>query len=548
MNDTKTIERCGVLGIIMMLILGPLFGTIGVILAHVIIKFYGQYYLCLIMPLLMAWLLGLGLSVAARIGRCTRLNLIAVLLILLASAACYGGLLFLNDYHDQQAPPTIVDEAFWLIEDGQNFLHNLPYVGDYVPPAADTEREAQHLGAALADFFERFFDLAEGPLVVGQIFDLALMTPVRHYLIHPGITAWLPAANDDGEQIRAHGQLILSQNFASAWMLWSVELLLVFVVALVMARGGAKRALRTRVKKFQKAGLNVDPHHTPSGKPAKQKAQAKRAKTAVIEDVDIPSAAEDEAAAAGAEPAKGKKKKAKPPKPPKEKKIKPPKEKTGLFGLGRKKKPAESEREAEESDAGDLDRAGEPALYALVLHQYNPARESDLVQLIQQVGQLSPDKARRLLKVPSLLKRDVSAQDAKAAIDTFNQVQAQVKLITMEQLLQIQQKQQGATAPPPPQAPPAPPQAPAGSPGDHYALILKRIEPTRQREILELLSSLSGKPADQLLHTLKPPALVLRDATRDEVMMIAQQFHNLQAEVQSLTMTQLQQLMAKNKK
>jgi hypothetical protein len=340
-------------------------------------------------------------------------------------------------------------------------------------------------------------------------------------------------------------------------MLWSVEFLLVFLVAVLKTRKGTKQALKSRVKKLQKAGLNVDPTKR---KPAKKKKEKKkRIKTSAIEDVEITpelEASSTPSAGQTAEeaPAKGKKpKKKKEKKPKKEKKAQPKKEKKGFFSFGGKKKKAQEKAKAPESAGGADEFPDDQTMYALILHQYDPARESDLVQLIEQVGQMSEAKARRLLKVPSLLKRDVSAQEAKFAIDKFHQVQAQVKLITMEQLLEIQKKQQPApqpAAPPQPKAANTPPPAPpsSGAPGERYALILKRFNPEQQGAVLELLSSLSGKSADQLQKTLKPPALVLRDATRDEVMMIAQQFQNLQADVQSVTMAQLQQLIAKSKK
>lgn len=556
MTDTHKLERCGFLAFLMMLIFGTLFGIIAVVLTHIVIKFYSQYYLMLIFPLLMAWILGFGLAMGAKIGRCTRVNVIAAILVLLFSIVCYGMLLFLNDYYDQQAPSpdTIVDEGLLLVEDGQNFLHKLPYVGDYVPLVENTERESQHLGAALTDFADRFLDLAQAPLVIGNIFDLAIFTPIRDYLIYPGIIDWLAATNADGEQIREHGQLVLSENFASIWMLWSVEFLLVFLIALLKTRKGAKQALKARVKKLQKAGLNIEPNQRKkSAKKKPKEKKKKRAKTSAIDDVEIApelSGGASSVSVAQEEGEKGKKQKKK-----KEKKAKPKKEKKGFFSFGRKKETVQEQIESPGTAAGpvEMEFPEDQTMYALILHQYDPSRENDLVQLIQQVGQMPPDKARRLLKVPSLLKRDVSAQDAKFAIDKFNQVQAQVKLITMEQLLEIQKKQQGAQpsqqstpSAQPKAAPPSPP--PAGGPGERYALILKRIEPSRQEAILELLSSLSGRPVDQLQHTLKPPALVLRDATRDEVMMIAQQFQNLQAEVQSVTMAQLQQLIAKSKK
>lgn len=543
----------------MMLIFGTLFGIIGVVLAHIVIKFYAQYYLMLVFPLLMAWILGFGLSFGARIGRCTRLNVVSAIVVLLFSMTCYGALLFFNDYYDQQdpRPVTIVDEALLLAEDGQNFLHNLPYVGDYVPLVENTKREAQHLGAAVTDFAGRFVDLAQEPLVIGNIFDLAIVTPIRDYLIYPGITDWLAATNADGEQIREYGQLILSESFASAWMLWSVEFLLVFLVAILKTHNGARKALKNRVKKLQKAGLNVDPAKT---KPAKKKKdKKKRVKTSAIEDVEIAPGLEagsppPAGPATEEAPAKGKKsKKKKEKKPPKEKKETPKKEKKGFFSFGSKKKKVQEQAEVSDTAGGTTEFSEDQTMYALILHQYDPTRESDLVQLIEQVGQMSEAKARRLLKIPSLLKRDVSAQEAKFAIDKFQQVQAQVKLITMEQLLEIQKKQQPvsqpAAAPQPKGATTPPPVLPSsGVLGERYALILKHFHPEQQGAVLELLSSLSGKPADQLQKTLKPPALVLRDATRDEVMMIAQQFQNLQADVQSVTMTQLQQLIAKSKK
>lgn len=596
MSENTKIDRCGFFAFLMLLILGTLFGVIGVAVAHIVMTFYAQYYLMLVMPLVLAILLGFGLSKGVSIGRCTRLNLVGTVVVLFFSIVCYAGVLFLNDYYAQQGPPpaTIVDEALWLVEDGQNFLHELPYVGNYVPaaspgteaqppveavnaaPSATDDEAAEneappdatpaapatrpHLGAALIDFGQRLPELAQQPLVIGHIFDLALLTPVRGYLLYDGVTEWRAATGENGERIREHGQLIFNPALAKAWMLWVLELLLVFLVALMNTRGGTKKARQNLVKKLRKAGLSVDPEESRKSektKPKKPK-KKKKVKTSVIEDVDIsadlgaPAVPESVESEDGDSQGKTKKKKKK---KKKEKKPKAAKEKKGLFGFGRKKQQAEEPDEAEAAGEGGaaMDVSEDATLYALVLHQYNPGREHDLVQLIQQVGQMSADKARRLLKVPSLLKRDVSAQDAKFAIEKFNQVQAQVKLITMEQLLQIQQKQQGAQAapPPPPQPKASPPpiqQPPAGASGEQYALILKRIDANRQQETLELLASLSGKSVAQLQQTLKPPALVLRDATRDEVMMIAQQFQSLQATVQSVTMTQLKQLIAKKKK
>jgi uncharacterized protein YjcR len=186
------------------------------------------------------------------------------------------------------------------------------------------------------------------------------------------------------------------------------------------------------------------------------------------------------------------------------------------------------------------------------LHQYEAKRQTDLVWLIQQISQVSEERAKRLLKVPSLLKRDVTTQEAQIAIEKFKQVQAQVKLITMDQLAEIQKKQQPPTQPARPasqQSPSVPAQSSdsllKGDSNERYALILRKIEPTQRKQVLELLSSLSNTPTAQLQQNLKTPALVLRDATRDEVTMIAQQFRMVQADVKVLTMTELQKLMTR---
>jgi hypothetical protein len=146
----------------------------------------------------------------------------------------------------------------------------------------------------------------------------------------------------------------------------------------------------------------------------------------------------------------------------------------------------------------------------------------------------------------------------------FKHVQAQVKLITMEQLLELQKKQQGVQPPQKPAAQATPTQpaqavpkpaaqvapkpgqpSPPGTTEERYALILRKFDTVQRKAVLELLSSLSGTPVVQLQQTLKTPALILRDATKDEVTMIAQQFQALQADVKTLTMGELQKLMTK---
>lgn len=148
------------------------------------------------------------------------------------------------------------------------------------------------------------------------------------------------------------------------------------------------------------------------------------------------------------------------------------------------------------------------------------------------------------MKVPSLIQRDLTAGQATIAIEKFNQVQAQVKLITMEQLAQLQKKQQQVAQPSSPAA--ASPVSSGGSAaGDRYALVLRKFDQAQRKQVLELLSSISKTPANQLQQSLKTPALVLRDASKDEVTMIAQQFQKIHADVKMLTMAELQKLMTR---
>jgi hypothetical protein len=115
----------------------------------------------------------------------------------------------------------------------------------------------------------------------------------------------------------------------------------------------------------------------------------------------------------------------------------------------------------------------------------------------------------------------------------------------MEQLEELQKKQHQTVQPPRSQAAPPPPVTPKDDAGERHALILRKFDPAQRKPIIELLSSLSNTPVAQLQQTLKTPALVLRDASKDEVTMIAQQFRTIQADVKILTMAELQKLMAR---
>lgn len=602
-----------------MLFFGVMFGALGVWAAHLLTKHLSNYYLILIPAIVAGILLGLGLNLGAKIGRCSRFSIIAFIFALLAAVVMYGSLLFFNHYHDTSAPQaSIVEEVLFLFADSWNFLAELPYVSDYMkpvtdqqvrdtltgvpglsalippadqPPASDgqppqdstadaanaaTDQTAapqaasarEHIGRQIMAFAKALPQkaIAEEPVLIGSIFNLVIFAPVQQSLEIPGITQW------DGKP--EDGRLLFDARAVQPWMAWSVEAVFAWLIAALMTRSGTNAAYdrhQSRIEQSggrQRQGLQIKPpsaakQESVAGaakeKPAKEKKAGfswfKRKKKATI-PLEETASPEIEATPTPADT--------------------PKKEKGGLFGWLKKKSAAKTEEAPETpASAGKDDmnfelpeEGGEPPQdqrFALILHQYEPTRQEDLVQLIQQIGQVPEDRARKLLKTPSLIKRDVTVQQANIAIQKFNQVHAQVKLMPMEQLLQLQTKQQPAppetpkspqpaqlaakkpapTAPKPtPAAAPAP--IPQGAPGERYALILRKFDPAQRKHVLELLGSLSGTPPTQLQQTLKTPALVLRDSSKDEVTMISQQFQKIQADVKVLTMTELQKLMNKN--
>lgn len=539
-KKTKRFGKCGFLALIVMLFTGTIFGVLGVILSHIYTKYYEDYYLIFVVSIVMIFSLGIGLYLGARIGRCSRFSFLTFLLVLFFSIVCYGSLLFLNHYYDSLAekPAMIPDEYFRIVEDVQNFLAALPWVTDYVPPVENVPRD--NIGTQILDFIKTFPEraLLPEPIVIGKIFDLALFAPVREYLEYPGITRW------DEENT----QLVFDEQAVKPWMLWAAECGLLWLITLLITRRGTTKAYLKFQERLKKRGgwqpvrdhdtsLDMTPSQPLQKKPDEKVKKKKRSffgrkKTSKIPTEEA-APQETETGTPALNEAEEKKKK-----------------KKGGWFRRKSREPevqTESERPTPEAppDLGLEFPEEEPEqLYALILHQYPPDREDDLVRLIQQVGQVPEERARRLLKVPSLIKRDMTTQDAQIATEKFKQVQAQVKLITMKQLVELQKKQQ-PSAPPSPKPPAAPQQPPGAGAGERYALILRKFDSSQRKPVLELLSSLSNTPAAQLQQTLKTPALILRDATKDEVTMIAQQFQTIQADVKMLTMTELQKLMAR---
>ena len=220
----------------MMLMTGTIVGGVGVVLAHILTTSGARYYLILVFPIVMALFLGAGLFLGARMGGCTRLPGGAVIVVLMCALVCYGALLFLNDYYDKLTPQpaTVSQEIAHLAAETQNFLGKLPFLSKYVQPA---DPNAGDIGTRVGDFITTLPELAQKtPVIIGAIFDRALLLPVKGYLVSPGVTAW------DDER----GALVFDAQLVKPWMQWAVELLLVFLIALLMTRGGDKKGRDAR--------------------------------------------------------------------------------------------------------------------------------------------------------------------------------------------------------------------------------------------------------------------------------------------------------------
>ncbi len=591
---------------ISMLFFGAIFGGIGLIAAHLLMRHLESYYLILIPAIALGVLLGLGLNFGAKIGRCSRFGLLTFLFVLLFSLLVYAKLLFFNNYHDTYAKDAALGEELLLLAvDSWNTLDAVPYLSDYVAPLTDQQAKGavanipvissllapaeqtpdasnptdqaapapspdtsapsespsprEHIGRQLLTFFTTFPQraVAEEPVLIGTLFHWSFFEPVRPSLERIGITKW--------EGDAADGRLLFDERAVKPWMAWTAEWLLVWLIAVLMTRSGTNKAYDRFQKRIEKKGSGK----TQGGLQMKSAAAVTRE-----EEKPLAKSKKDKKEKSGGFSLFGGKKKAKSVEEgaeeteqsvgADEESNKSKKKKGGgFFGLKKKKTEEIEDASSSPSDSDELTFSEEvpqqESLYAMILHQYDPKRQEDLVRLLQQVGQVSEESARKLLKTPSLVKRDVNTQQANIAIQKFQQVQAQVKLITMDQLTQLQSKQRPTAQPTPPPLPteksvkaPAPqPQKAASAPplpslpeqpGEKYALVLRKFDQAQRKQVVELLASLSGTPVAQLQQSLKTPALVLRDASRDEVMMIAQQFQKIQAEVKMLTMAELQKL------
>ncbi len=598
-----------------MIFFGAIFGGIGLIAAHLLLRHLDSYYLILIPAIALGILLGLGLNFGAKIGRCSRFSVLTFVFVLFFSLLVYAKLLFVNNYHDTYAKDaTLGEELLLLTVDSWNTLDAVPYLSDYVAPLTDrqakdavanlpvlsslvapaeqapdaskpTEQAApataspdeatlspdtsapsespsprEHIGRQALDFFIAFPQRAvvEEPVLIGTLFHWSFFEPVRPSLERPGITKWQGDAAD--------GRLMFDERAVKPWMAWTAEWLLIWLIAVLMTRSGTNKAYDSFQRRLEKkgggktqGGLQMKSAAAVTREEEKSQATSKKEKTP-----------KEKKEKSGGFSLFGGKKKAKsteetdqPVGGDEESKHAEKKKGGGFFGLKKKKTEEIDNASAAPSDSEEL-TFSEEALplqeqsYAMILHQYDPQRQEDLVRLLQQVGQVSEESARKLLKTPSLVKRDVNTQQANIAIQKFQQVQAQVKLITMDQLTQLQSKQRPTPPPmptekpakapaPQPQKASAPPMSPSSEqPGEKYALVLRKFDQAQRKQVVELLASLSGTPVAQLQQSLKTPALVLRDASRDEVMMIAQQFQKIQAEVKMLTMAELQKLTNKS--
>jgi ribosomal protein L7/L12 len=185
--------------------------------------------------------------------------------------------------------------------------------------------------------------------------------------------------------------------------------------------------------------------------------------------------------------------------------------------------------------------------YALLLRDYNVSNTEELVRLIAQSGQIPLGKAKLLLKTPSVLKSSLTNLEVQTLTSQFNRVGARLQAITMEQLQAIKNKQslqalETTAAPAPSDSTPSPRDT------EKYAILLQNVDETHKGETLHFLASLTGLPIESLRRALRTPAVAAKNISRQEVDQISKQFKGLNAQINVLTMQELQELVAQKRK
>lgn len=525
-SKNQRIERCGPIAAFCMLIGGLLLGLVGVLSSHLAISFY-RYHFVLLFPVWMGILLGMGVSMGARIGRCTR-QLSGFLMITLLGIVCYASLLILNNFTNLTEPGTAIKEFHYFIRDFVDPLQKAvsQYGIDF--KTWDTFKEVWVRLVSLLPAYD------EKAMVSNHEFSI--------FLEYPPITRWQAQKK------------ILEFEKVQNWMVWGVELLILILVAWEKTyktiqynymRAYSRKMLQSEVKssptqaktlESQLSTLGLEPGRVSEASQQIKKPDTLDKKQSTETPVaTIPSIQSDQ--------------------------TETPKTTIPAQQADYDKTPISTWLDIQRPDITastsatlnqqtDLVKTPEPPevkiqappsgpLYALLLRGYDPAQTEALTDFMTNSMKISLDKAKVLLKTPSLLKAPVTDLEAQTLVKTLNQLGARVQVITMEQLRAIAEKQRRQKGEVPTFMAPQ-----FSEDNPRYAVLLQRFDKTCEEEVLHLLASLTGLTVERLRSALRTPALVVKNVTREEADRIGQQFKSLNAEVNILTMQEIEKLFA----
>ncbi len=539
-NKNHQIEKCGPSAAFCMFVCGLLLGLVGVLSSHLAISFY-RYHFVLLFPVWMGILLGMGVSIGARIGRCTR-QLSGFLMVALLSIGCYALLLTLNNFTYLTEPGTAVKEYYYLRRDFVDPIQKAVSQYGLDLRTWDTLKEVWLQWASLLPAYD------EKAMVSNHEFSI--------FLEYPPITRWQAQKK------------ILEFEKVQNWMVGGVELLILFLVAWEKtyktiqynyARTYSRKMLQSEVKgpptetknlESRLANLNLEP-----GQVSEASQRAKKPETPVkTPDTETPTVAI-------------------PPRQVDHTKIPATLILDRQVDITKPLTPTQPDIEgigptastsATLNRQADTPKTQEPLQvktqqptpgpgYALLLRGYDPARTEALVDFMTKSLKMSMDKAKILLKTPSLLKAPVTDLEAQTLVRAFNQLGARVQVITLEQLRAIVEKQRRQKSKEPSMTPsesvtqrlevPATMTSQFSGDNPRYAVLLQKFDKTYEEEVLHLLASLTRLTVERLKSALRTPALVVKNVTQEEADRISQQFKSIGAEVDVLTMQEVENLL-----
>ncbi|HWP48058.1 MAG TPA: hypothetical protein VNM22_12910 [Candidatus Limnocylindrales bacterium] len=541
MDKNQRIEKCGPVATFCMFVCGLFLGLVGVLSSHLAISFY-RYHFVLLFPVWMGILLGMGVSMGARIGRCTR-QLSGFLMVTLLSIFCYALLLILNNFTSLTEPGTAVKEYYYLRRDFVEPLQKTVSQYGLDLKTWDTLKEVWFQWASLLPAYD------EKAMVSNHEFSV--------FLEYPPLTRWQAQRK------------ILEFEKVQNWMVWGVELLVLILVAWEKthktiqynyARAYSRKMLQSEVKSSptetktlenRLANLNLEP-----GRVSEASQQAKKPEAPVktpgteTPTVTIPPMPVDHTEI--------------PATMILDRQVDTTKTLTlpqpDMPGTGPTtstsatlNRPTDTPKTQESPEIKAQQPPPGPG-YALLLRGYDPARTEALVDFMTKSLNMSMDKAKVLLKTPSLLKAPVTDLEAQTLVKAFNQLGARVQVITLEQLRAIAEKQRRQKSKEPSRTlsesvtqgleVPTLMTPPFSRDNPRYGVLLQKFDKTYEEEVLHLLASLTGLTIERLKSALRTPALVVKNVTQEEADRIGQQFKGIGAEVTILTMQEVEKLFA----